>query len=610
MPRGRFGQNSILYSFSMITPPKKLCSELIVDFLVAKKIAHVFDLSGGMIAFLEDAISRRPGIECVPMHHEQAAGFAAEGYARKNRNFGVAIATSGPGATNLITAIGSSYFDSIPTMFIVGQVHTDNIKKNEQVRQEGFQETDIVSVVKTLTKHAVLAKDPEMVVYELEKAYYIMKNGRQGSVLVDIPINIQRTSVETSTLRHFFGSKEHKMLVKKYATFHKPLAASKVKKLTTLLKKSKAPLVVIGNGIALSNTSKELVYFIKKNNLPVVTSLLGLDSFPSNDKHFVGYIGSNGNRDANITFANADLIIALGTRLDIRQTGDAKFFNPTATVVHVDIDKSSINYAIKSELSFEADLAAFFSSTKNIETAKKAPWFHFISSIQTTFARPQLYPPKTVDPNTFFHELSHASREDSTIVADVGQNQMWCAQSWKSKRAQRILFCGGMGAMGFSLPAAIGAWHASKDSDIIVTCGDGGLQINIQELETVSRNNIPMKLFILNNKSLGMVREFQDLYFNKNHQSTVKGYGCPDLKKIAKAYDLEYVRMTNLSKDDQVLRSIIASDKPVLIEVDVDITAPLQPKVVYGHALDDQSPYLDEKQKEYLEKLKSVLKIS
>lgn len=591
-------------------PVKKLYSDLIVEFLVSKKITHVFDLTGGMITYLEDAISRKKGIECVPMHHEQAAGFAAEGYARMNQNFGVAIATSGPGATNLITAVGSSYFDSIPTMFIVGQVHTENLKKNNRVRQEGFQETDIVNVVKTLTKYAVLITDPTMMIYELEKAYYVMRSGRYGSVLIDIPINLQRTEVEVVNVKHFFGSLEHKELEEKEAFFFKEIDAVKIKKLEFILEKAKAPLVIVGNGISLSNSSQELFDFVQRNNLPVVSSLLGLDSYPSTSENFIGYIGSNGNRDANIIFANADVIIALGTRLDIRQTGNPKFFNPTATVIHVDIDSSSINYTIPSELSFETDLKTFFKASKKIKTKVKLDWLTFIKGVQSHFSRTLTYSPKVVDPNTLLHELSVVSPSKTTMVADVGQNQMWCAQSWKTKKGHRLFFNGGMGAMGFSLPAAIGAWYADKQSDLVVVCGDGGFQINIQEMETVIRNAIPLKLFILNNKSLGMVREFQNMYLNKNYQSSVIGYGCPDLKKIAKAYGFEYIRITGVSKKDPRVKKIMDSKSPILVEVVLDMETPLQPKIVYGHALDDQAPYLDEKQKGILEKLKAELKAS
>ncbi len=587
------------------TQSKKLYSEVIVDFLVEKKITHVFDLTGGMIAFIEDAISKTKGIDCVPVHHEQAAGFAAEGYARNGNNFGVAIATSGPGAMNLMTAIGSCYFDSVPTLFITGQVHTDNIKKNSLVRQEGFQETDVVTIVKSLTKYAVLVTDPNQVLYELEKAHYIMKQGRPGPVLVDIPINIQRTLVDSKNAQHFYGSKEHKKMESENSKLYKEIGKTKISVFQKLLEESKAPLVLVGNGVRLSQTTKELAMFVKNNNIPVVASLMGLDTF-SNTKYFVGYIGSNGNRHANITFANADLIIVLGSRLDIRQTGDPKFFNQRATIIHADIDASSIDYAIPAKISFNTDLPHFFSATKHIKTPVKKPWVNFIKQVTNAFARPLVYG-NEINPNTFFTELSNASYPDSTIVVDVGQNQQWCAQSWTVKNNQRLLFSGGMGAMGFALPAAIGAWYTNQKSQVIVISGDGGIQINIQELETVSRNKIPMKIFVLNNKSLGMVREFQDLYFNKNYQSTVKGYGNPDFKKLAGAYGIDYALIKKISNNDSNLKDILASSRPALIEVEIPITAKLEPKVVYGHKLDDQAPYLDQAQHDFLEQLKARL---
>lgn len=587
---------------------KKITAEIIVDFLIEHQIKKVFDLSGGMIAFIEDAISKREGIDCFPMHHEQAAGFAAEGYARQSQNFGVAMATSGPGATNLMTAIGSCFFDSTPAMFIVGQVHTDNIKKHSGVRQEGFQETDIVSITKPITKYSVIVTKPEDVLYQLEKAYFIMKSGRQGAVLIDIPINLQRTEVEVDNLPHFLGSEEHKHILKEMEVGEGSDGVhNKVTQLESLLQKAKAPIVLVGNGVRLSQTTDVLADFVKRNNLPVIVSLLGLDSYPK-DEFLVGFIGSNGNRDANIAFANADLIIALGTRLDIRQTGDPKFFNQTATVVHVDIDSNSLNYAIKSALTFSMDLQDFFLVTQKLETPRKEKWFTFIRAVQREYARPNIYDRNKVDANTYIHELSRVADSNVTVTVDVGQNQMWAAQSWQPKRGQRLLFSGGMGAMGFSLPASIGAWGASPESLPIVICGDGGLQINIQELETISRNSIPMKLFVFNNKSLGMVREFQDLYFKGNYQSTVIGYGCPDLKKLAYAYNFEYVRVDGVVKDDPTIPVILGNGKPTLIEVNLDIHATLQPKIVFGHALDDQAPYLSDEQKVRLEKLKEELK--
>lgn len=446
---------------------------------------------------------------------------------------------------------------------------------------------------------------PEEVLYELEKAFFFMKTGRPGPVLVDIPINIQRTEVDFSQIKKFFGSKEHKKLSRDTQKLT-VVPSSKIKTLEKILSSSVAPLIVVGNGVRIAKVSKELHAFSKRNSIPVVSSLLGLDSF-GNDALFVGYIGSNGNRDANIAFANADVILVLGSRLDVRQIGNPKFFNKKAKIVHVDIDESTINYMLPAELAFHCDLNVFFEAVKHIKITKKDDWFSFLRCVHDNFKREYLFPETTVDPNSFFKRLSSFAQEGTVVAVDVGQNQMWCAQSWKLKKNQRLLFSGGMGAMGFSLPVAIGAWHANKKAPIFATTGDGGLQINIQEMETVSRNRIPLKLFVLNNKSLGMVREFQDLYFNKNYQSTVKGYGCPDLLKIANAYNFEYFNLKKSSDVEENLERIISLKTPTLVEVNIDLYAKLEPKIVYGHALDDQAPYLDERQRSFLEKLKQDL---
>lgn len=581
-----------------------LPAEIIAKFLAEKGVTHAFDVAGGMIAFIEDAISKTKGVECSPNHHEQACGFAAEGFARMGKDFGMAMATSGPGATNLVTAIGSCYFDSVPVLFITGQVNTNELKKHKNIRQNGFQETDIVSVVKSLTKYAVMVTDPKEVMYQLEKAYFIMKDGRPGPVLLDIPIDTQRIPVQPEKLKHFFGSAEHKKLLK-----IKPVKglSQKIKQLQSLLAKAKAPVVLIGGGVRTSETVHEAALFIEKNNLPTVTSLMGLDCVAADNKNYVGFIGSYGNREANIVLANADLIIVLGSRLDSRQTGSRKDFAVNATIVHVDIDPYSINTAIRSQLSFEMGLTHFFAAAKDIQTPKKTAWFDFIGKVKNNFTK--LLPYKEgIDPNIFIADLSTVAKASSTVSADVGNHQMWLAQSWQTKLGQRVLFSGGMGSMGFGLPAAIGAYFAQPTNDLILICGDGGFQMNIQELETIRRNKIPIKIFLFNNKSLGMVRGFQEEYFNSNFQSTVIGYSVPDFKKIAYAYDLDYVACRGDKKAD--FAKILQSTKPTLVEVDLDVRTPMEPKVVFGKPLDDQFPFLSDEKKQLLENLKKEFKNS
>jgi acetolactate synthase-1/2/3 large subunit len=582
---------------------KKLPADIIAEFIQKEKITNVFDVTGGMIAYIEDSISRHPGIECTPCRHEQGCGFSAEGYARVSENFGVAMATSGPGATNLITAIGSCYFDSVPSLFITGQVNTEHIRKDKRIRQLGFQETDIVSIIKPLTKYAKQVLSTEKVLYELEKALFIAKNGRPGPVLLDIPIDIQRTEVDEKKCLRFIGSSEHKKLLKEIPS--RPPTTS-INRLEQLLKSSKAPILLVGGGVRLSKTTKELKSFSEKNNLPVVVSLMGLDSFPSTHKNFVGFIGSYGNRNANMVFANADLIISVGSRIDVRQTGSTKYFAKNALVVHVDIDKHSIGANIVPKMGIVCGLKEFFSATSGFRTQEKPAWISFVKTVKKEF---ELVPlkDKKINPNAIVKDITEAAKSDAIVSSDVGNHQMWLAQSWRVQDGQRVLFSGGMGSMGFGLPATIGAYFADSKKQNILVCGDGGFQMNIQELETVRLNRIPLKIFLFNNKSLGMVREFQGQYLKHNYQSTVIGYSFPDFKKIAKAYDLNYIVIKNPANQKQLVKKALAMKGAVLVEVDLDLMTKMEPKIMYGHALDDQFPFLDDSSKQKLQALKDKL---
>jgi acetolactate synthase-1/2/3 large subunit len=418
---------------------KKLPAELIAEFLQEKKISHVFDIAGGMIAYIEDAISRKHGIKCLPCRHEQGCGFSAEGYARVSQNFGVAMATSGPGATNLITAIGSCYFDSVPTLFITGQVHTEHIRKDIRVRQLGFQETDIVSVIRPLTKYAVQLLKAEQVMYELEKALFIAQSGRKGPVLMDIPIDVQRTEVEVKKLKSFYGSPEHAELLK---AANRSVATNVANKLGKMLKNSKRPIVLVGGGIRLSQTTSGLKDFVERNNLPVVSSLMGLDSFPGKHPLFAGFIGSYGTRHANMIFANSDLIISLGSRIDVRQTGSPKFFAKNAIIVHVDIDPYSIGANIKAQMPVVADLKAFFLVCKKMSTPPKNNWLEFVRQVKNKFGPVQSKLSNKINPNSAVEDICAAASAQAVVSVDVGNHQMWTAQSWLSQPGQRLLFSG------------------------------------------------------------------------------------------------------------------------------------------------------------------------
>ncbi|MFA5871116.1 MAG: thiamine pyrophosphate-binding protein [Parcubacteria group bacterium] len=574
------------------------CSDFIAEFLKTQGIGVVFDFTGGMITNIEDSISRLQGIECLPVRHEQAAGFAAEGYARANKNFGVAISTSGPGATNMITAIGSCYFDSTPTLFITGQVNSKELRSSKDIRQNGFQELDIVEMVKEVTKYAKLILDPNDILYELGKALFLMKNGRPGPILLDIPFNVQSAEIEPSTLKKFNESKEYKKTYKEeFCSF------PDFNKLSELLEKSNAPIVLFGNGIKLSKTSSKLKNFLNKNNLPSVSSLLGLGEITTEQRNYLGFIGTYGNRSANIILANADLIIVLGSRLDLRQTGNPSLFANNAKIFHVDIDEFSKKDSFKDYFFINSDLNNFFDEIGALEVPTNLKWLNFIESVKKNFNDEYLETDEYCNPNLFFENFSSMASKNSVIIADVGQNQMWLAQSWKIKDGQSLLFSGGMGAMGFSLPTSIGAYCADKSKSVCSFMGDGGVQINIQELETIKYNNLPIKIFVLNNNSLGMVREFQDQYFNKNYQSTVIGYSCPNLEKIADAYGIKYFKISKSDNFD-LYTEIIDYNGPAIIEVKLSPQSTLQPKVVYGESIENQAPFLSDEKKEILRILK------
>ena len=433
-------------------------SDYVIDFLVKERVHHVFEMIGGAITHLLDSTYARGDIACVSMHHEQAAAFAAEGYARMNGRLGVAMATSGPGALNLLTPIGSCYFDSVPCLFITGQVNTYEYKFDKPVRQIGFQETDIVSIARPIVKYAELVQDPKLIRYSLEKAVFLAQSGRPGPALLDIPMNIQRAEIDPKKLIGFYGSPEHKRLTRK-----EPAAGDAVAEVIALLRTARRPLILAGGGVRTAGATAELARLVEKTGIPVVCSLMGLDAIPHEDPAFTGMIGSYGTRYSNITLANCDLLLILGSRLDTRQTGTRpETFARGAKKVHVDIDLQELNGKVKADIALHSDVKAFLaelnSRLKSFKKPDLSAWYKAIAKLRKDFPEVETEEKKgEINPNRFISFLSGLCREGDIICADVGQNQMWTGQSFRSKKGQRLLFSGGMGSMGFSLPAAIGA---------------------------------------------------------------------------------------------------------------------------------------------------------
>ena len=561
-------------------------SDFIAAFLVKKGIKSVFELSGGMITHILDSLNQKTDINIITMHHEQAAAFAAEGYARIAGIPGIALATSGPGATNLLTGIGSCFFDSTPAIFITGQVNRHELKGDREIRQLGFQETDIVSMAIPITKACFQIINPNDIPEVFEKAFKIATEGRPGPVLIDIPMDVQSVQIEPS----LFQTKKD--------TVEEEINPIILNKLIQDIKQAKRPLVLAGRGIKAGQCQNQFSQFIEQTQIPVITTLLGLDIIPFGNPQRVGFIGSYGNRWANIAFGECDLLIVLGSRLDIRQTGADTKFIEKRKIYHIDCEEGEINNRVKGCEPIVTNLNVFFEIFRKI--ASKVTfvfpdkWMNQIQDLKTKWPDTKELSPKGINPNVFMHSLSSQSQKAKAYLADVGSHQMWAAQSLEIGKDQHFLTSGGMGAMGFSLPASIGACLALNKEPVVVLIGDGCMQINIQELQTIVRNNLPIKIVVLNNKTLGMIRQFQDSYFESRYQSTYWGYDAPDFEKVAIAYGIGAKTIENF---DEIANAVEwlwndkNENKPLLLQVMIDPHTNTYPKIAFGRPITEMEPF-------------------
>jgi acetolactate synthase-1/2/3 large subunit len=566
-------------------------SDYVIDFIAKQGVSHIFEFIGGAITHLIDSTVDRDDIHCISVHHEQSGAFAAEAYARLNGRLGVAMATSGPGALNMVTGIGSCWFDSVPCLFITGQVNTYEYKFDKPVRQIGFQETDIVSVVQPLTKYAVLVTEPESIRYHLEKAVFLAQSGRPGPVLLDLPMNLQRARIDPEKLAGFLGSKEHGELRASSCS------TAEIDQVVRLLAEAKRPVILAGGGVRCSGAADALAELVQLSGVPVVTSLMGIDVLSHDNPACFGMIGAYGNRYSNLTLANCDFLLVLGSRLDSRQTGTRPAtFARGAKRVQVDIDPVELNAKVSVDLAINCDAGSFLGELNARLKGQAKPdlsdWYRVINRYR------EKYPTRScemefpdIEPNRFMELLSRKCAADDVISLDVGQNQMWAAQSFRMKPGQRMLVSGGMGAMGFALPAGMGAAIARPGANSVVISGDG-IQVNIQDLETIASRRLPVKIFVLNNNCLGMVRQFQDMYFDGRQQSTVVGYGCPDFVKIAAAYGIPSFAIGSFDEAEEVISRALQLEGPALVEVHLEQMTVVNPKLVVNCPIEDMSPHL------------------
>ena len=559
-------------------------SDYIATTLEENGVTVVFEMIGGMITHIIDSLHQKTNIKIVSLHHEQSAGFAAEAVGRLSGVPGVALATSGPGATNLVTAIASCFFDSTPTIFITGQVNLSELSRDLPIRQQGFQETDIVSIAKPITKWATLVENANDIPLVLEKALRLATEGRPGPILIDIPMDVQRVNIKSEIKDSHLPALE---IIEK-GKFHHKLASS--------LARSEKPLLLLGGGIRTSGSIEVCRELIDVLGIPVVYSLLGVDILPHYHPLRVGLIGTYGNRWANMALMQSDLLLVLGSRLDVRQTGaDADSVSDDRIIFHVDCDQGQLNNRVKADHTLVSQLKPAIKSITSTTPDKihRPQWIIEIDKLARKYDdKLELEGCLGINPNQFIHSLSKASKLAKTFLADVGKHQMWTAQSIELFQDQRLLLSGGLGAMGFALPASIGGAFATG-KPVVCIVGDGGFQCNIQELEAISHHQLPIKIVILNNNSLGMVGQFQEDYFESRMQSTVWGYSAPNFEDVGLAYKITSKVICSTEEIDSALAWLWENpQKPCILDVRIDLNTKVYPKAAYGRKINDMDPPL------------------
>ena len=563
-------------------------SDYVTEFLVEQEIDKVFSYIGKN-AHICDSIDKHNEIENIFTIHEPGAGFAADAYARVTGKSGVVTVTSGPGATNIVTSMADCYFDSIPALYIVGDVPPTECKGSRNIRQFGFQETDIVKISKEITKYAVNILELSDIRYEFEKAYFLSQEGRKGPVLISLPENLQfRTDFHPENENSFFDSVEYK----KYITKSLRVASdNEINLVVELINNASRAVILVGGGVRLSQSINELTTLLEKTNIPVVYSLMGKDSISSEYKYNLGFIGNFGTRHTNFTVANSDLLIVLGSRLDNLQTGrNIETFAADAKVVQVDIDQNELGIRINVDLAINTDIKIFL---KELNKKNINPNITFWQKKVLEYKRKYL---SNRAGNQIISKISEHLNSDDVICVDVGEHQMLVAQSLNIKENQRVLFSGAFGAMGFALPAAIGATLATGKRAIVIS-GDGGFQMNIQELEIIKRRNLPIKIFVINNASLHMVKLRQDAYLEGNLVGSQKDYSVPSFKKIAEAYGIKGHEVEGREDIYKRIEESLKNNKSELIDIKISAErTTVEPRLDFNRPFADMRPHLSREQ--------------
>ena len=564
------------------------------DYII-KKIStytnYAFTGQGGSVVHLNDSLSKNKKMKIIPAQNEQGASLAADAFYRTSGKLGVVVATSGPGILNTLQGMACSYYDSIPGLYLSGAPVTGSIKKNKNLRQLGFQEMEVVDIVKSMTKYAVRLKKAEDIRYEIEKAIYYSLEGRPGPVLIDLPDDLQRQEINEKKLKSF---KPKQKLIK--------IKKSYFKKFDNLLSNSKRPIIIFGNGVKISKTEKKFYKIIKKNKIPFATTWATTDLFDLNDKLNIGSFGVYATRHGNFSIQNADLLVILGSRMNGTQIGTATKFAPNAKKVLVDIDKSELNEEnkVKIDCKINIDLNNFVKifekSSKKIKIEKI--WYKAIShwkikypTVQKKYFQEKQY----TNPYVFFHKLSKFTKKNDIIIPDASANLVWFYQAYNPKKNQKIFTALNHSPMGYSFAAAIGAAVSlNSKKEIIAIIGDGSVQMNIQEIENIKNYKLPIKMFIIDNQGYGMVKQTIDTWLKKNYVGCDKssGLSMPDFLKVFNSYGIKSIEIKNNFELDKKIKQVLKFKGPIMCNIKVSPNSRIIPKLKPGFPLHDMLPSL------------------
>ncbi|GFO55478.1 acetolactate synthase [Geomonas sp. Red276] len=554
-------------------------ARIVLECLKREGVDTIFGYPGGTVINLYDELFSFKEIRHILPRHEQAGVHAADGYARATGKVGVALATSGPGATNTITGIATAYMDSIPMVILTGQVPT------ALIGNDAFQEADIIGITRPCTKHNFLVKDVKDLALIMKKAFYIARTGRPGPVVVDLPKDIQIAQAEFE-YPETVDIRGYKPTVEGHPR--------QIEKAVAMIAQAKKPVIYVGGGVILGNASEELTTLAKELDIPVTTTLMGLGSFPEDHPLSLGLLGMHGTYYANMAVSHCDLLIAVAARFDDRVTGKIASFAPHAKIIHLDVDPTSIKKNVRVDLPIVGDvrevltqmLKVTHAKAKDLAAAKEgfASWKAEIDDWKAKHPITYRQTGSTIKPQYVIQRLRALSDPDAIVATDVGQHQMWTAQFFGFTTPRTLLSSGGLGTMGFGLPAAMGAQAGFPGRQVIAICGDGGFQMNMQELATMVQNRLDVKIVILNNNFLGMVRQWQELFFDKRYSSTCMELPI-DFIKLAEAFGATGLRATKVDEVDEVIKKGFATKGPVLMEFKVAREEKVLPMVPAGASL-------------------------